>query len=40
MDKKIKKMPYQWELFLSEVNSREKIAAIEANHDMYCLKNE
>ena len=27
----------QRELFLSEVNNRETIAAIEANNDTYCL---
>ena len=29
---------HQWELFLSEVNKRETIAAIEANNDKYCLQ--
>ena len=28
----------QLELFLSEVNNRETIAAIEANNDTYCLE--
>ena len=28
----------QRELFLSEVNNRETIAAIEANNDMHCLQ--
>ena len=28
----------KWELCLSEVNNRETIAAIEANHDTYCLQ--
>ena len=28
----------QWELFLSEVNNGETIAAIEANNDTYCLQ--
>ena len=31
---------FQREFFLSEVNNREIIAAIEANNDTYCLKNE
>ena len=31
---------YQWKLFLSEVNNRVTIAAIEANKDTYCLQNE
>ena len=28
----------QRELFLSEVNNRETIAAIEANNDIYCFQ--
>ena len=31
-------IPCQRELFLSEVNNRETIAAIEVNNDMYCLE--
>ena len=30
--------PYQRELFLSEVNNRETIAATEANNETYCLQ--
>ena len=29
---------FQRELFLSEVNNRETIAAIEANNDTFCLQ--
>ena len=28
-----------WELFLSEVNKRETVVAIEADNDTYCLQN-
>ena len=34
----MKEITLQWEVLLSEVNSRETIAAIEANNTTYCLQ--